>query len=455
MWNIKYVVYWITYKALWVLPKNKRAELRLRLDLAYGIKTQPIYQRPTPTELRDKQIAAWESSIKRNLQKQLEKLKNDKNFILFLEKTSMKKDVGIQQVEEFYNQIASQYAKMFFLFDNVCSVQYHEKFMNNQNGENEETMPVFNLCITKHTTDNTLSLEVLSQNLKLKKVNYPFLDFSKFFHMSHIIDVNKAIVHTSYMHYAWELFTQFFQTSSILTGKDANSVLGCGEKGIPEVGLNIIANTIARNSRRGAGNVVIVSNKDLEDLKYSLWEQKFRMISDASQVKSYDEIFEIEEHLFDIPDFEQLDFLKYEFTFQNIRFFSSSMMDSIKTKLLEENEAENEAENINLIMLYNGIRNDSALTMGIGEICNWVKWKKIDGDEALKYYTDSVRGSFEENQTLQLYKVRDTFAVDIIAGDAPSIPISTKAMLAYIPLSKKTDIKELIKENPKDNTRNQ
>jgi len=419
MWRIKYSVYWLIFKVLWVVSEPKRRELRERLTRWFGFAKDQLFADKTPVEERDEYIEYVTKYLNKRFNDQFEKLKNDPEFEKFITKGnsvgSINGDreltsVNLDNVKEFYENIAPQYAKMFYLFNSVTSVQIPDEL----SGTDEKVANVYGLSMGK--TSNGLQLAIKQHPVKLKGINYPFLDFTRFFYSTHILNVENATVNTSYMHYAWGFLSTLFELAPSLPEEDRERAENAFEEQWHCVGLNIIANTIARDSKRGAGNVLIISDKDVKDLKYTMWKFHHRNAR-AEDTKSYREMF-IKEEQYDIPDFEELMFLKYEFTANNMRVFSSSMFNEIKSKT---GYTSSDNDDVNAIMMYNGNRNDAATMVGdgptimpIGEVCNWIPWKEIDAGEAYEHYSDHFFDKPDTDESIfpiTLYKVRDSFTV--------------------------------------------
>jgi len=437
MWKIKYAIFWTLRVCIIILPvpKERKKNLLEWLTIYFAEKSkQAEYKTRTPEEIRDNYIASQAERIQETLLEQANRLSDDPKFLYFLERSAyVDGAVTVEDIKEFYKKISPQYAKVFYLFNQLVGVQY----TGASEYEEDRKVPLYALQYASNKLPGdkkALTLEVVKDELKLKGVNYPFLDFNKFFDMPHIVDVEKAVVNTSYMHYAWELMTQLFENAPNVTSSEDENLQQCAEEESHPVAINIMANRIAREARRGAGNVIIVSDKDLEDLKYSLWNFENRSKS-AKDVKSYSEFFTRENHIMNIPEFEQLGFLKYEFSFNSTyRVFSSSMFDEIKRKT--------DNDDINMIMLYSGhgagTSTDAALLMGVGEICNWIPWKEIDAEEIYNNYCDTFRG-LPEGETMQLYKIRDSFVIDYIRNHAsacPQLSMTNRMVKFNLPLLK-------------------
>ena len=353
----------------------------------------------TPEEKRDNAVKDYAEGLKHNFASQLETLLSDEDFLRFVMDSYQQR--GVQNshhlteeyIRIFYNDLAEEYSKMLWYLSNVSGVLLHEFNIDNQdmlNVDGKVPVNAYGLCFNETITSNNekgLTLEIQQATVEAKAVTFPFMDFTKFAFAPHILDLKKALVENTFGHIVEQLLEELISNSpeEVLKKTERHDL---DENIIQICEINIIANQIAMNSKRGAGNVMIVSPNDIEKLRSVLNEAGTKRIEDHFNSLGF-----------------RSEYLQYEFTLGNgIRIFSSSLFQQKMEKLKPESD-------LNCAMLWAGgasaTVSDAPTTISIVELANWIPWKTISADDL----SSSYRWKDMKDAGVALYKVRDAYSV--------------------------------------------
>lgn len=357
---------------------------------------------PTPEEERDNAIKAYAEGLKENFNAQLETLLSDEDFLRFATESYQQRGIedSIYLTEEnirnFYDELAEEYAKMFWYLSNVSGILPHKFSADNQdiiNRDGKVPVNAYGLCYSN--TEKGLTLEVKQSTVEAKAITFPFMDFTKFVFAPHILDVKKALVENTFGHIVEQLLEEIVSNApeEILDTKQSHEL---DEHIIQMCEINIIANRIAMNSVRGAGNVIIVPSNQIEQL-----------LTFFNEANSKGVPVTIEDH-FKSLDFES-EYLKYLFTVNGIKVFSSPLL---KQKI----ETRKPDSDLNSVMLWAGsastVASDAPTTIVIAELANWIPWKTISVDDlSASFLGHRYTWKDIKDKDVVLYKVRDTFSV--------------------------------------------
>jgi hypothetical protein len=196
-----------------------------------------------------------------------------------------------------------------------------------------------------------LTLEVVQKELEENGhiFSYQYTDFLRYYEMPLVQNVSKQLTDYVSNTIAFAIISKLMDLAEDNEKVDINDNIA--------VRLNISSNDIARRTRRGCGNYLIVDSKDAYKLYYKLSKELPKLPDHAKANK----VPTSKSELYD--DIYQHDHFKYEFTINGIiKVFSSSIFNSI---------AKQRGNGINAILGYCRKSVDCPASLGIDRLFNW------------------------------------------------------------------------------------